>query len=72
MKPDYAGLRIWRKSRQTGTYVGLYNSEEAGIDGDKWTCVCEEHSTMLCMDSYAAAASYVSYPKEWCDECRKN
>lgn len=70
-RPDYAGLREWRKSRQTGTYVGLYNSEEAGIDGEKWTCVCEEHHTMLSMERYSMARSYLPYPAEWCMACRE-
>lgn len=70
--PNYAGLRLWRKARRTGTYVGLYNSEEAGIDGEKWACVCEEHHTMLTVPTFDVARSHLSYPTEWCDACRAN
>jgi hypothetical protein len=70
--PDYAGIRVYRRSRQTGTMVGLYRSEDAGIDGAPWACVCEDHGTILCVDTRQIAESYVSYPLEWCDACREN
>jgi hypothetical protein len=46
--PDYAGLRSWTKARQTGTTVGVYDGEEAGMDttGGRWQTVCEEHGNV--------------------------
>jgi hypothetical protein len=35
-------------ARQTGTTVGFYDGEEAGMDtsGGRWQTVCEEHGNV--------------------------
>ena len=32
--PNHAGIVAYRKVRSTGTRVGLYHAEEAGIEAD--------------------------------------
>ena len=68
-----AGLVQYRKARQTGTYVGVYRSAEAGLDdGDgatPWTTVCEEHSQTLACESRKQALYFASAPLDWCQDC---
>ena len=71
-KPAYAGLRYWvDANRRTGTTVGLYNSDEAGLDSDggAWTLVCEEHSNTLAVATLAVARDLMPVPDEWCEAC---
>ena len=70
---DYAGLRLMRRCRQMGTYVGLYHGAEAGIDPDPqnpYVTVCEEHHTIASHPTRRLAERHLSYPAEWCDACR--
>lgn len=72
-KPNYAGLIDYRKSRQSGTHVGLYRAEEAGLDpdGGQYVTVCEEHNTLVNHDTLSIARSHMPYPSGWCDDCRE-
>ena len=69
--PDYAGLRQWTKSRQTGTHVGVYDGEAAGMDtdGGRWQTVCEEHGNVISHATLALARAFAPIPSEWCDRC---
>lgn len=71
---DWAGLVQMRKARETGTYVGVYRSNEAGIESDPdlpWVTVCEKHSTCVCHTSRAQALLAAPKPASWCEECRE-
>lgn len=61
------------RARATGTLVGVYHAEQAGIaaePGSPWVTVCEEHSTMV-LHSSLAQARKVHDPKAFCDACRE-
>lgn len=68
-----AGCVIQKKSRVTGTLVGVYHSGQAGLDDDPscaWMTVCEEHHTLVGHSSLKAAQSWSSDPCGWCHYCR--
>jgi hypothetical protein len=70
----YAGMRILRRARSTGTLVGLYHAAEAGIDNDPenpWVTVCEEHNTFVSHQTRKHAEGFLSHPYEWCELCRQ-
>lgn len=69
-----AGCVIQRVSRETGTLVGLYHADQSGMESDPetpWATVCEEHSTLVCHASLAAAKSHLGFPTNWCEDCQK-
>jgi hypothetical protein len=72
--PDYAGLISWHRSRATGTQVGVYNGEEAGMDTDggnaPWSTVCEDHAGVCTHATRALALAHAPYPNEWCPTCQ--
>lgn len=45
-------------------------AEEMGLDpdGGKWAVTCDEHHTVVNVDTKAAASK--TYTTEFCDECR--
>ena len=66
------GCVAYRRARSTGTYVGLYYADEAGIESDpnwKWATVCEEHCSLMAHRTRALAVGWLSHPEEWCEEC---
>lgn len=70
-----AGCVLQKKARQTGTLVGVYNAEQAGIDSeptDPWASVCETHGTFVCHSSLQLAKAHSADPKGWCDHCRES
>ena len=69
--PNYAGLRQWTKSRQTGNYVGVYDGKLAGMDtdGGRWQTVCEPHGNVISHKTLELALPFAPVPKEWCDRC---
>lgn len=72
--PNYAGLVYWHRSRRTGTYVGVYNGEVAGMDtggGNPWSTVCEPHGGVVSHPTRAVAISHAPYPDEWCPTCQE-
>ena len=73
--PDYAGLVYWRRARSTGTQVGVYNGEAAGLDTDggemPWSTVCEPHGGVVTHRTRAIAISHAPHPEEWCETCQE-
>jgi hypothetical protein len=69
--PDYAGLRSYTRASSTGTHVGVYDGESAGMDtdGGRWQTVCEEHGNIISHRTLALAMSFRCCPEEWCDRC---
>jgi hypothetical protein len=70
-KPNYAGLREWRKNRVTGTFVGVYDGRAADMDTDagRWQTVCEPHGTIISHPTLALARYHAASPDEWCEKC---
>lgn len=68
-----AGCVVQRVARNTGTRVGLYYAEQAGLDPQpgSWTTACEEHSTMIYHSTLALARRHLPDPAGWCEDCRK-
>lgn len=68
----YAGCVTRFKSRATGTLVGLYASDEAGMECDPefpWTTVCEAHNALVSHASLSLAMQ-ARDPSMWCEECQ--
>lgn len=56
-----------------GALVGVYKSVEAGLESDPatpWSVVCEEHHTLVCVESRRAADSTARDTTNFCDDCR--
>jgi len=71
---ERAGCVEIRRSRLTGTLVGLYRSAEAGMEADPewpWTTVCEAHHTLVSHATRKLARENLPDPCGWCDECRE-
>ena len=70
-KPNYAGLRQYRKTRETGLYVGVYDGEPAGMDtdGGRWQTVCESHGHVCSHQTFQLALYFAAHPKQWCEIC---
>ncbi len=68
-----AGCVQKTRSRKTGTMVGVYNAEQAGLDteGGPWAVICEEHDSVVNFPSITTARSWAPTPHEFCDECQK-
>lgn len=69
-----AGLLLLRKSRKTGTDVGLYCADEAGMESDPATpyvTVCEEHHTLVGHATRESARNCMSDPTLWCEPCQE-
>lgn len=69
--PNYAGLRSWTVARSTGTQVGVYDGEPAGMDtaGGRWQTVCEPHGNIISHQTLALALAFRACPEQWCDRC---
>lgn len=73
---DFAGLAgcvVQRRSQQTGTLVGVYNSEQSGLEDDMscaWMTVCEVHGVLVGHTSMRTAVSWAADPARWCEWCR--
>lgn len=72
--PDFAGIKVYRKAQETGTYVGLYDGEAAGMDtdGGRWQTVCEAHGWIISHPTRALAEAFLSHPLEWCERCENH
>jgi hypothetical protein len=59
-----------RKERSTGATLTIGTAAELEVDpdGGKWVVLCEDHSTLLNVDTRAAAMS--SSAVDFCDGCR--
>lgn len=66
-----AGLRVTRLNKYTGSWLSLYNAEEAGLDSSdgKWTTVCEAHGTICNHKTFDIARLHLS-SANWCEECQ--
>jgi hypothetical protein len=69
---DLAGCVQRRRARQTGTEVGVYHSEQAGLDPDAgdWSVVCEPHGAILTTETLKMAKRHAAAPLGWCEDCR--
>lgn len=73
---DFAGMAgcvVQRRAQQTGTLVGVYNSEQAGLEDDMscaWMTVCEVHGVLVGHTSMRNAISWAADPASWCEWCR--
>lgn len=68
-----AGCVKQSRSRKTGTLVGLYHAEQAGLDvgpDAPWATVCEAHGGIVGHSSAARAENSLPDPSGWCDACR--
>lgn len=69
----FAGLVQRTRARSTGTEVGVYASDQAGMESDHelpWCTVYEEHHNLVCHGTLALARSHTVAPEEWCEDCR--
>lgn len=64
-----SGCVYLARSRRTGVLRGVYRAAAAGIDGDGWATVCEDHSTLVLSETRALALA--SDTTDFCDECRE-
>lgn len=66
------GCRRLQVARSTGTLVGLYEAQGAGLDvsSGPWVTVCETHGGLVHHDTRALAESHLSHPDEWCPVCQ--
>jgi hypothetical protein len=69
------GLIERRRCRKTRTWVGIYRSAEAGIETDpdpelRYSLVCEDHGSVVCVGSVQRARQEASDSTGWCDDCR--
>lgn len=70
---NLAGCVSQHRSRITGTLVGVYNSQQAGLEDDptaKWTTVCEDHGYLVGHRTLALAISHAPVSHDWCEECK--
>lgn len=68
----FAGCVIQQKSRVTQTLVGLYHSEQSGMESDPellWSTVCEVHHTLVSHGSMHQAKLSMD-STEWCEFCQ--
>lgn len=68
-----AGCVEQRRVRQTGTLVGVYHAEQAGLDptAGAWATSCEAHGSILAHASLNLARSHAADPCGWCEQCRE-
>lgn len=66
-----AGCVALTVSRETGTLAGIYRAALADMDVDgRWAVVCEDHGTLVGVDSLVMARAAAAHPTEFCDDCR--
>lgn len=62
-----------RKNRQTGTMITVGRSDELGLnDGIGWALICEDHGTVMSMDTRKMADHHAPDPAGWCEVCAAN
>jgi hypothetical protein len=69
----YIGRVSIAKAKTTGTLVGVYASDQAGMERDPeypWSTVCEPHGSIVCHGTLALARQSAPDPTGWCDDCR--
>ena len=66
-----SGCVIQRKSRESGSLVGLYHAAQAEIAAcEPWITVCELHGCMVVHATLALAIKDLPTPSSWCGVCR--
>lgn len=69
---ERAGCVQLRYARSTGSLVGVYRADEAGMEDDPewpWATVCEDHGNLVCHASRSRAIDHAPAPEGWCEEC---
>lgn len=72
---ERAGCVQLRYARSTGTLVGVYRADEAGMEDDPvwpWATTCEDHGNLVLHKTRALAISHAPDPQGWCDACRES
>lgn len=66
----FAGCVQFRKVQRTGTMVGIYHAEQAGlcVEGGPWVTSCE-HGSLINHNNLRLAKLFAPVPDEWCEEC---
>lgn len=67
-----AGCVSRHRSRQTGTLIGIYNAEQAGLDSEgdaNWYTLCEDHGESIAHRTLHLAKDFSAVPAEWCEAC---
>jgi hypothetical protein len=69
----FAGCVQRRKARDTGSLIGIYHAERAGLDpaGGPWATMCEDHGTVINHETLRLAREHSSDPIGWCEDCRE-
>lgn len=69
-----AGLVQLRVAQDTGTLVGLYQAQDAGMEDDTeagaWMTVCEDHGSCVLHPTVALGKAHAAAPQGWCGTCR--
>lgn len=66
---EAAGLVRLATARSTGTLVGVYRANDAGLEDRGWASVCETHSRLVIHDTRKLAEYHASCPEGWCGIC---
>ncbi|MFO7894800.1 MAG: hypothetical protein R6U63_13780 [Longimicrobiales bacterium] len=70
-----AGCVQLRKAHQTGTMIGVYRNDQAGLDDDDgrlpWSTVCEDHGWIVSHPTLGQARRHAPDPLGWCEDCRE-
>lgn len=64
------GCVMRHRSRATGTTIGIYKADQAGLDGSagEWIAMCEEHGEQYAFPNLRhAQKNYAGAP--WCNQC---
>jgi len=69
---NLAGCVVQRRSRRTGTLIGLYAAEQAGLDpaSGPWATVCEDHGAIATHATLNLARAHLP-AVEWCEACQE-
>ena len=68
-----AGYKCRCRNRVSGGDVVVYNADDAHMDpdGGKYAVVCNVHSSILNVQTLAAARSAMKVPTDFCEGCRE-
>lgn len=68
----FAGCVVIKASPVTGSMVGVYSSEQSGMESDPeypWSTVCEVHNSCVCHHTLKLAFLAVRDSSDWCEAC---
>lgn len=69
---EYAGEVESRTNRETRTTMVLIDREKGGdwIDAStRWIVLCDEHGSLLDLDTRSTASYFLAHPSEFCTSC---